>query len=82
MFATLFAVMSSWVGILVLLVIAAVVWLLMKAAADLVTWFREEVLDDPIQRNREARNRRDSQEKVARSRLAGRDSSRGRRAEP
>ncbi len=58
MFASVFAFMSSWVGILVLLAIAAVAWLFMKAAADLVTWFREEILDNPYDRKRTARNRR------------------------
>ncbi len=61
MFAVLFAFLGSWVGILVLLVIAAIVWILMKAAADLVTWFREEILDDPYRRrNRQHRQRRNS----------------------
>ena len=62
MFASLLAVMSSWVGIFVLLAIAAVVWIVMKAAADLVTWFREEVLDNPYERRRSARPRRDSKD--------------------
>lgn len=38
MFATPIAFLSSWVGILVLLGIAAAVWLFMKARADLVIW--------------------------------------------
>ena len=57
MFASLFAFLGSWVSIFVLLGIAAVLWLFVKAAADLVTWFREEVLDNPYE-NRRARNRR------------------------
>ncbi len=60
MFASVFAFMSSWVGILVLLAMAAVVWLFMRAAADLVTWFREEILDNPYDRKRTARHRRKS----------------------
>lgn len=59
MFASLFAFMGSWVSILVLLAIAAVLWLFVKAGADLVTWFREEILDNPYD-NRRARHRRRS----------------------
>lgn len=59
MFASLFAFLGSWVSILVILGIAAILWMLMKAAADLVTWFREEVLDNPYD-NRRARKRRNS----------------------
>ncbi len=82
MFATLFAFLGSWVSIFVLLGIAAVAWLLLKAAADLVTWFREEVLDDPIRRNRKARTQRNTRSGVTPSQLAGRGSGNGRRAEP
>ena len=82
MFATLFAFLGSWVSIFVLLGIAAVAWLLLKAAADLVTWFREEVLDDPIRRNRKARTQRNAQRGVTPSQLAGRGSGNGRRVEP
>ncbi len=82
MFATLFAFLGSWVSIFVLLGIAAVAWLLLKAAADLVTWFREEVLDDPIRRNRKARNQRKLSSGVTPSQLAGRGSGNGHRAEP
>ena len=60
MFALPLAFLNSWIGILALLVIAALVWVVIKAAADLVTWFREEILDDPIRRNRAARQRRES----------------------
>lgn len=59
MFASLFAFLGSWVSILVLLGIAAVAWVLMKGAADLITWFREEILDNPYD-NRGARKRRNS----------------------
>ncbi|MHB8899087.1 MAG: hypothetical protein ACYC6Y_10105 [Thermoguttaceae bacterium] len=58
MFTGLLAFFGSWVSIFVLLGIAAVAWILLKGAADLVTWFREEILDDPIRRNRAARNGR------------------------
>ncbi len=58
MFASVFAFMGSWVGISVLLVIAAVAWLLMRAAADLVTWYREEILENPMRPKRPARRRR------------------------
>ena len=60
MLAPLFAIMTSWVGILFLLVLAALAWLFLKAGADLVTWFREEVLDDPYRRRRAAKKRREA----------------------
>lgn len=82
MFATIFAFLSSWVGILILMAIAAVVWFFIKAVSDFITWFREEILNDPARRNREARNRCDSQKCVNRSRAAGRDSSNGHQAKP
>jgi len=59
MFATIFAFLGSWVSIFILIGIAAVIWLFVKAAGDLVTWFREEILDNPYD-NRRSRKRRSS----------------------
>ena len=37
---------GSWPAILLLIGVAAVVWLFFRAIVDGITWFREEVLDD------------------------------------
>ena len=58
MFASVFAFMGSWVSISVVLVIAAVAWLLLRAAADLVPWYREEILNNPMRPKRPARRQR------------------------
>lgn len=75
MLAPLFALLGTWIGIFILLAILALLWLFMKAAADLVIWFREEVLDDPARPKRKAHDRRDPHESVTRSRPTERDSS-------
>ena len=81
MFTPLFALLGTWVGIFILLAILAVVWLFMKATADLVIWFREEVLDDPARRKGKDHDRRDPHESVTRSRPTDRGPGSGRRGE-
>lgn len=80
MFATLIAFLGSWVGIFVILAVAAVAWLLLKAMADLVAWFRDEILDDPVRRSRRARGQRNRQQRVSHCQLAAGDPDNGREA--
>ncbi|MFH1265959.1 MAG: hypothetical protein ABIK89_09535 [Planctomycetota bacterium] len=52
MLANLFAVRTSWLGALVVLVGVFGVWLLIRAAIDFVAWFNEEILGDFRDRKR------------------------------
>jgi len=42
----LFAVRTVWVAVFFVGIGVFVFWFLVRVAADLITWFREEILDD------------------------------------
>lgn len=58
MFATLFAVRSSWIAILLILVGILVVWFVCRAMMDAITWFREEIVEDLRERRQAKRARK------------------------
>ncbi|NQU20626.1 MAG: hypothetical protein HQ567_05035 [Candidatus Nealsonbacteria bacterium] len=43
---------APWPTMLVLIGIAAIIWLLFRAVVDGITWFREEILEDYRQRKK------------------------------
>lgn len=55
MFANLFALTLSWIGILILIAGAYLVWFGFRVVVDLVRWFNEEVLDDYRERKKRKR---------------------------
>jgi len=63
MFATLLAVRSSWIAILLILVGILVVWFVCRAIKDAVVWFKEEIVDD-IRERREAKRARKAKGQV------------------
>jgi uncharacterized membrane protein len=46
MLAYLFAVRTSWVGMLLVIAAVFAVWFVVRVVIDFVTWFREEIIDD------------------------------------
>ena len=58
MFATLFAVRTAWVAILVILVCLGLIWFAFRVVVDFVTWFKEEIIDDIRDNRRKAKEKR------------------------
>ena len=56
------AVRTAWVAVFFVGIGVFILWFLLRVAADLVTWFREEILDD----YRELRKTRDATPKATR----------------
>jgi hypothetical protein len=52
MLPVIFAFRISWIFILFIMAGAAVLWLLVRAGIDLVTWVKEEIIDDFRDRKR------------------------------
>ena len=46
MLTTLFAQRSTWIGALIVVAAAYVVWFLFRAFLDFVHWFHEEIIED------------------------------------
>ena len=53
MFAPVLAFRTSWVGLIFFLGAIFVLWYAYRAAADLVEWFNDEILDDFRDRKRD-----------------------------
>jgi hypothetical protein len=52
MLPVIFAFRMSWLFVLLLMAAAFVVWLLVRAGVDLITWVKEEIIDDFRDRKR------------------------------
>ena len=52
MLAPILAVRSTWIGILLLLVGLAVLWLIIRGVIDFAIWFNEEIIEDFRDRRR------------------------------
>ena len=70
MFATLFAVRSSWIAILLILVGILVVWFVFRAMMDAITWFKEEIVED-LRERRQAKRARKAKGRVEPGREKG-----------
>ena len=57
MAASLFAARSLWIGLLLVMAGLFVAWLFVRAAIDFVTWFKEEIIDDFLDRRQNKRSR-------------------------
>ena len=62
MLATLLAIRTSWIGIFVILAGIALLWLIVRAAIDFATWFKEEIIDDFRQRKEKRKGPRNSED--------------------
>jgi uncharacterized membrane protein SpoIIM required for sporulation len=58
MWFPLFAVRTTWLVILFVLVIILVLWFVGRVAGDLFTWFREEIVEDVRDRRRKGKQAR------------------------
>ena len=55
MFAPVLAVRTSWIGLIFLRGAVFVLWFAYRAAVDFAVWFKEEILDDFRQNDRDKR---------------------------
>jgi len=60
MLIPLFAIRSVWVVILILLVVIVLAWFVIRVIGDAIVWFKEEILEDILERRRKSRERKDA----------------------
>lgn len=64
MLPTLFAVRSSWLAVLVVLVVVGLVWFAVRVVVDLIAWFREDTIDDYRRRMKKAAKAQQAESKT------------------